>query len=225
MFFAALGAQSYVFLFRFMAALQTFSTNPMNMKKHQITALAASTLAIFLIFIMSYCAPSAYSGDISALFGEYFRPSLQMEGELHLFVSRSDSPPISDSLADLRKPTQALEEGINAYNRRNFRRAIIDFNFFISAMPDHRHCTEARLYLAISHLANGEDSEAKKILKDWVQNRSKHDLTTNAQWYLALALLKERNVQEARPLLKAVAATNKSTSFQNKAAELLNKLP
>lgn len=178
---------------------------------------------VLALLSLSVGCKSTEKRTAAALVSEFFQPSLQMEGELHLFVNRSHKSVLADS-TNSGTPIQALERAINAYSKREFRQASANFERFVAEMPQHRHCLEARLYLAISLLASGEDLKAKKILSDLAEHNQKHNFVPNAQWYLALALLKENNKPQAQQLLEKLAATNENPPLQLQAKQLLQEI-
>jgi len=65
------------------------------------------------------------------------------------------------------------------HHTRLAHRALDEFRFLIEKFPNTREAEEARFYLAVTHLALGQDSEARRWLNEVL--RISHSATLKAQ--------------------------------------------
>jgi predicted Zn-dependent protease len=86
--------------------------------------------------------------------------------------------------------------GMKAYDKKDFNSAINLLNKATLESPDDG---TLQLYLALSYLMQGQNSEAKASLTPLTKSETLS--TIPAKWYLALCLLKDGQKNEARMLL------------------------
>jgi len=145
------------------------------------------------------------------LFSRYFDP---YENDL-VMSSRSDQMP--DVLADL-KPEQVekIITGMKNYDRGKFEKAsqYLDQDFI-------KEKDEIRFYLALSQLADGQDTQAINNLERLVKI-PQFRYNKEVSWYLALALLKTEKEDESRTLLVQISKSN--SPFSRKAKALLDEI-
>lgn len=103
-----------------------------------------------------------------------------------------------------------------AYERRNYPEAVRRLQTELRTAPDDNGL---RLYLAVSLLMQGQQSDAEPLLRQMV---AAQDLTTvPATWYLALCLLQQGKPNKARELLVPLRA---DTIFGQRAQQVLDAL-
>lgn len=135
------------------------------------------------------------------------------------------SPPTYQQFADHR-PLSLQERGAaqndlqaieNAFNTGNYSSAAELLNPYLEAQPND---LQAQLYASIAALELDRVEEALTRLSPISTGTSIYRST--AQWYLALAYLKQKNYQESRTALSKIPADN---YWHTKAQDLLKKLP
>lgn len=134
------------------------------------------------------------------LYSAYFSPYE------NILTSRSDAD--SDTLL----------AGLNAYNLGLYDVAIQNFETYVKAHPT---ANGTKFYLGVSYLANNQTQNAISVLSDIIDSNSTFKNT--AEWYLALAYLKENQHMQAQQLLILISK-NSQHEFFEKAIELLDKM-
>ena len=154
---------------------------------------AAAAIVPFVLIAIFLLWPEVKTAD--QLFVENFQP---LE---NIMSSRSGDT------------AQAIASGMRYYEAQEYQSAIVELT-----KADHED-ELVKLYLGISYLAVGETFEAKKSLEPLVSGDNLV-LANYADWYLALAHLKEQNYELAAKLLSKIK-DNPSSDYANDASRLL----
>lgn len=137
--------------------------------------------------------------DPQALAQQYLQP---MENVIYL--EDNEAPAIED-----------LRQGMAAYDQQNYRKAAQYLTSYYTQVQDGN----AGLFLAISHLMEGETDQATPILLNGLQRPG--PIQEASRWYLALAYLQRADTQAAINTLEAIPA---SSIYGPDAGELLESL-
>ena len=137
--------------------------------------------------------------DPQALAQQYLQP---MENVIYL--EDNEAPAIED-----------LRQGMAAYDRQNYRKAAQYLTSYYTQVQDGN----AGLFLAISHLMEGETDQATPFLLNGLQRLG--PIQEASRWYLALAYLQRADTQAAINTLEAIPA---SSIYGSEAQELLESL-
>jgi len=134
----------------------------------------------------------------------------------NLYSSHFDSYPdvLSSTLRGDDVEKSQLMDAMEVYNSSNFKASIVAFEK-INELPD----PNSNLYLAISHLAVGNDDKALSILNKVPANS---ELQDGVLWYKALAYLKKNQLDKAESYLQDISTSKHYKSAQAK--EILAKL-
>lgn len=92
---------------------------------------------------------------------------------------------------------------------------------FQNVLAHEPHNYAAMFYYANANLVTGKTEQAISLLEQCIT--SEHPFREVAQWYLALAYLRQAEIQKARSLLLNLKATG--DFYGTKAGELLSELP
>lgn len=128
------------------------------------------------------------------------------------------APPSPFLQRDTARAQQPLLQGAEAYEQGDYHRAIVQWQ---QVPADHPRYGEVRLYLGISELANGQPQAAIQGLTPLLQ-APQPELQQSAQWYLALAWLRQQEPQQVLPLLRELASGR--SSFATRAQKLLAEI-
>lgn len=137
--------------------------------------------------------------DPQALAQQYLQP---MENVIYL--EDNEAPAIED-----------LRQGMAAYDQQNYRKAAQYLTSYYAQVQDGN----AGLFLAISHLMEGETDQATPILLNGLQKSG--PIQEASRWYLALAYLQRADTQAAINTLEAIPA---SSIYGLEAQKLLESL-
>ena len=137
--------------------------------------------------------------DPQALAQQYLQP---MENVIYL--EDNEAPAIED-----------LRQGMAAYDQQNYRKAAQYLTSYYTQVQDGN----AGLFLAISHLMEGETDQATPILLNGLQRPG--PIQEASRWYLALAYLQRADTQAAINTLEAIPA---SSIYGPEAQNLLESL-
>ena len=137
--------------------------------------------------------------DPQALAQQYLQP---MENVIYL--EDNEAPAIED-----------LRQGMAAYDQQNYRKAAQYLTSYYAQVQDGN----AGLFLAISHLMEGDTDQATPILLNGLQRPG--PIQEASRWYLALAYLQRADTQAAINTLEAIPA---SSIYGSEAQELLESL-
>lgn len=118
----------------------------------------------------------------------------------------------------------AFQQGQKKYQIGEYEAAI---TFFSTVLESDSLTTEAiiatRFYKGIAHIGEEQFGLAKKELER-VLATSGHVYTQQAQWYLALIALKNKEVATAKDALKKTMEMSKTGKYRQKAVNLLEQL-
>ena len=162
-------------------------------------------LGVFLVLLLSVGVffmgknLNWWSVDPQALAQQYLQP---MENVIYL--EDNEAPAIED-----------LRQGMAAYDQKNYRKAAQYLTNYYAQVQDGN----AGLFLAISHLMEGETDQATPILLNGLQRPG--PIQEASRWYLALAYLQRADTQAAINTLEAIPA---SSIYSSEAQELLESL-
>ena len=90
-------------------------------------------------------------------------------------------------------------KGMQAYDNKNYKEAITLLNAAVKQKTTDKMLS---LYLAISYLMEGKNTESEALLQELIKNSDLE--TTPAKWYLALSLLQHGQKNEAKALLQSL---------------------
>jgi tetratricopeptide (TPR) repeat protein len=122
----------------------------------------------------------------------------------------------------VKKMQAVLDMGITAYNGASYAEAITHFNKILSTADiDASQYEEISYLLGISYLANKQAGQAIPIFERLIREETSRK--GDSQWYLALALLKEKQVEKGSQLLHTIAEQPHHQKLK-KAKELLKLL-
>ena len=112
---------------------------------------------------------------------------------------------------------EILKNAQNAFNSKDFTKAN---ELFSTALQQDQNNIQIALYKGISLLELNQLNEADKILTNIYQGNS--SFTTDANWYLALSKLKQKEYKSCKELLQKIP---EGYIHYKKAQKLINKLP
>lgn len=163
------------------------------------TALATGAALLFFAFRL-WMNPQPPPADPSALFDRYFRPAEYQQTQL---------PPgmVAQTLR---------QQAFRLYREGRYDQALILFNELLRPGDD----PELLFFRANTQLSLGEPAPAVADLNKIPQT---HDLFPFAQWYLALALLKNNDAAGARAILRKISRRKDHPESEH-AAELVKAL-
>jgi hypothetical protein len=166
-------------------------------------ALAATVvLAVGAGVLLTRPAPG------EALFQRYFEPYPSTQP---VFRGANEGPTRGDATADSTATALAL------YEAHDYGRALDLFDARLQRVPDD---AVVLFYAGLSRLALGRSREAARDLE--LARRAGGELPAPAEWYLALAELRGRDVTAARSSLKRIA--EREGFYQDRARALLSEL-
>lgn len=111
-----------------------------------------------------------------------------------------------------------LKEGLAAFNRQDFGKAIADFSLLTGNNPDD---VNAHFYAALSYYNINKVNKAIDELNAVLKN-SNEAFRPEAQWYLALVMLKTSDKEKAKGMLETIAG--EKGFYAKKAKEKLKSL-
>lgn len=114
--------------------------------------------------------------------------------------------------------SQQEKLAISAYNTENYQ---VSIQYFQELHDQYPGIVKYGLFLGISHMGIKDPTSAVEVLEPLVPEAGK--FTEDVQWYLALAYLKTKRLEEARELLTILSA-NTSSYYSQPSSEMLRKL-
>ena len=175
-------------------------TSPNILRRLIVLAAAAVLIMVPVWWIMTSSTPSN-----DQLFAEYFEPYRSPES------TRGE-------IAD----TELLwKEAVANYADEDFNSAALKFEELIAS--DDNYLVQFYLGQSLLNLDASRAGEAAVTFEKVVKSEEKHDFVQQAQWYMALALLKAPNVTDASQTLKQISETEGHYK-QAAAKQLLNRL-
>lgn len=146
-----------------------------------------------------------------------------------------DADPASDEIevisgeklsAEELKAKAVLSSGVNAYNKKDYTNAIKIFKEYLKEKPSNRkvfaQANEIKFYMAVAHMANNDFAQAEALLKELT--KANNTMQQNAEWYLALNMLKKGEIKPAKKAFKKISKKGESHPFATKATVLLEKM-
>jgi tetratricopeptide (TPR) repeat protein len=162
----------------------------------------AMVAAVVLLFLIAAYIVFFQSPDPEQLYAANFTPYQNV-------ITTS-------SRSDVTEQTE-LDKAMILYENKNYAGAIGGLNSYLHQHPDQY---ELKLYRGIANMQLDSINRAIEDLESVIENNRR--LVDQAQWYLALVYLKDKNVSEASKILKAIA--EKENTYSNQAQNILNKL-
>lgn len=159
-------------------------------------AAAACVLVLVGVGVMQFIG----STDETKLYNNNFK---------HLsatFVERDDS-------------VSLLTEAVSLYDKKQYAAANPKFDSFLAKDPNN---IEANLYAGISHLAVDEADKAIPLFRKVIDNQNENFMEP-AQWYLALALMKNKDKNGSMAVLEEIRNTP-GHEYREDAKTLLRKM-
>ncbi|HNC72660.1 MAG TPA: tetratricopeptide repeat protein, partial [Chitinophagales bacterium] len=112
--------------------------------------------------------------------------------------------------------TNAETKAIQAYENENYFEAVNAYQKLVDENPDN---VKNNLFLGISYLSTNQPKKAITHLKSITASEEFH---YDIQWYLALAYLKNKNIEQAQSIIYHLA--HEENYYQKEAKEILEKL-
>jgi tetratricopeptide (TPR) repeat protein len=169
-----------------------------------IAALAASI--VLAIIIVPYFMPT---GDV---FVDNFKPtpdlSISFKDEKLQLISE-------EKRTDLNKQVKTIEK---ALKHKEYDKAL---DLLDALFQKNWYKDELFIYRANALLGKGETQQAIEEYQTLLDNNTKFKNMT--KWYLALAYIKDKNLEKAKSLLEVLSNTS-DKDYQKKAKQLLKKL-
>jgi predicted Zn-dependent protease len=110
----------------------------------------------------------------------------------------------------------AESQAIQAYEKEDYFEAVNAYQKLVSNNPDN---VKNNLFLGISFLGTNQPKKAIEVLSKLTQSEAFH---FDIKWYLALAYIKNKELQQAQLLLTNLA--EQENYYKNDAQEILDKL-
>jgi hypothetical protein len=152
-------------------------------------------------------------------------PSLETNRKKYIAVaSRHFKPDVSPS--EVPDPSAVAME---LYEAKNYENAISAFNESARLMTRGDEDIEliefySSYYKGISYLAIGNDKKALTELQNSVKKSPNENWRIRSQWYLALASLKNGNLQAADKLFHSLADNTHAGKYKSESTGLINEL-
>lgn len=137
--------------------------------------------------------------DEQAIYASYFKPLTNPDATVR---GENDSTEAS--------------QAIQAYEKEDYFEAIKYYEKLVANNPDN---VKNNLFLGISFLATNQPKKAIDVLNKITASEQFH---FDIQWYLALAYLKNKEIQQAQTTLTNL--TKEENYYQKEAQEILDKL-
>ena len=116
--------------------------------------------------------------------------------------------PTAEEASEESRLKALLSSGIDAYNKKNYSSATVFFEDYIKGGEKINNAREIRFYMGVSYLAQNNTIKAKEIFKDLSQqpfSAGFQPIKQSSEWYLALTLLKEGDVQRPSGMMGVLA--------------------
>lgn len=115
-----------------------------------------------------------------------------------------------------------IQETLASYTSEDYSKAVKDIESFLASNPNSDKAEQIRLFLGISYLETHRTDEAVQAFKETIQNQGRFQ--DQARWYLGLTYLKSGEIEQARKHFEILAQKPDSSSYEEKAEQLLEKL-
>lgn len=183
--------------------LNIAQTQQKRTKKVRLLAASIVAAASILIAIGFYFIGSN-SKMPSHIFAQYYKP-FQPMGE----VRNAQWPKMATIDSKI----------LGQYTTKERNVAITSIEKFLESNPNN---TQAMLMLACCYLETEQFEHSESLLKQIIESNNEPFYAETAQWYMALALLKQEKAIEAKELFTSIARSNGYYSVKAKAiSELL----
>ncbi|HLF35771.1 MAG TPA: tetratricopeptide repeat protein [Cyclobacteriaceae bacterium] len=170
--------------------------------KYAMSGICTVVAAVVLIIFNTLQTPGP-----EALFASNFNP-----------LTFENFGPKRDAGADhLAAETIRFHEAMTMYNNKEYQAA----SEIIGKIPNEMKTFEMSFYHALTYMNLGNCEAAADILKTLVEVKDPYS-ASEAQWYLALCLVREGNYNEARALLSEVQSGG--GQHEKEAGKLIKKL-
>lgn len=115
---------------------------------------------------------------------------------------------------------EALQQGLVDYQNKEYAKAITIFEKYLKSSTKDYKGVEVQFYLAVSYLAEGQAQKAIEQF-DMLDGHPKFKWTEDADWYLALAYIKNGQNSEAQKVLEGLKM---SSIYGTKVQGVLEKM-
>lgn len=166
----------------------------------RIIGIAAGIIGI-LFFTLTYLHNQRMSSD--NLYEDYFKVLTHPDGTV-----RGEDSAVEQS---------NTEKAIVYYEQENYKKAIYHYKEAVAENPSN---DKNQLFLGISYLANYEPEEAIKTFTTYDFSNSKY--IYDRDWYLALAYLKTKDLQNSKILFERLS--KEDSYYQNSSKDILKSL-
>jgi tetratricopeptide (TPR) repeat protein len=174
----------------------------------RINGWAAAASVLLLLATGTYLFTTINKTDADQIYEQHFQPYPNLETERSLLQSGPD-----------RLAHNNPEKSAYAfYDAKNYEAAIPAFQLLLQLKNDPKDY----FFLGNAYLANGNITEAIDTFRKLLELPS--DFKDRANWYLALAYLKNDNSDLAQSTLKDLSKNAQALSYKEKAAQLLKEL-
>ena len=180
---------------------------------NKITPAEKQTTTLYSFF--KYAAAACIIGIIAWLGGRHFFSSTEINTDA---IYAAYYKPLTNPDATIRGENIASDEtkAIQAYEKEDYFAAV---NYYQKLVTEHPANVKDNLFYGISLLSTNQPEKAIDIL-DNIQTSVEFHF--DIQWYLALAYIKNKQIQDAQICLKEL--TKEDNYYQTQAQEILNKL-
>ena len=180
----------------------------------------AAAIIVMLMPLGYYMIQGSVAAEVD-LFATNFEPYKPLID----IKTRAPQPTNSADPAEAEKiaRTMLLTEGVDAYNAKQYQQAIENLSQFILVATEDENLDEVRIYLGISYLIKNNADQAKQLFGEVLKDGKTGMYIDAAEWYIALTLLKEKDMQQAKRALKKIANAKKHR-YKDNAAKLIPKL-
>ncbi len=186
------------------ASLQQTSKRGRVMRPQWVRFASVAAAAIALLLAVYFVEIKNQATDPSQLFAQNFSP---YPDELTVMGDGDDT--YDQSLAN---------RAMTFYKDQNYPETVLRLDSLIAQAPD---ISLFQLYKGISHIEMKEYDLAKKSLDIVAKSQSRY--TQAAEWYLALVMLDEGNIEAGKKAFQNIS-TQKGHFYQLKAKQVLNSL-
>lgn len=168
----------------------------------RIIAVAASIIGI-LFFSVNYLFEQR--NQVEKIYASNFKLLTHPDGAVR-------SSEVEENNVD-----EDVKKAVYFYENENYKKAIVYYQKALEKQPNNE---KNSLFLAVSYLANYQPEKAIEILTN--VNIDEHNYLSDRNWYLALAYLKIKDIDNAKIYFKKLA-TSESFYTEN-AKEILEQL-
>jgi FimV-like protein len=117
------------------------------------------------------------------------------------------------------KRMKTRSEAIASYNAKKYPEAISLFKSYLVSNSRIENEFKIKLYLAKAYLADNNTLEAKRVLASIIK-KGKKNIQQEAEWYMILTLIKEKNVAEVKVRLNEILLYKTSDVLKERVLKL-----